>query len=769
MSLRLPPPKEHGCQRRTLEEDVYESEPETQLLRRIAQGDSAAFWKVWEAYRPYLYTLCLKQMGGIHTDAEDALSRTMIKAVDRLPAHADKIRNLKAWLARLTNNLCIDMHRESRREARGVDNIEDIAEAYCQTISTAIESPEEMVLRRETGTYLYSLIKRLPPNLYEPFVLHFFHGESYTDIAVQLDLSNDNVRKRIQQARAILREGLAKNDFTTNTCHEPEVFLQSRPIAEVEATEITPPIALRLIRVTLSPSREMTFEVPLNHQPQQHSRRETLEKYVRNYPRGWKRRWDLACILLEMGLWESALREYRYIVERKPRFIDAHLYLAQVLHLVERDDEAIAVYERALTAARNEGTRHHLAGLIAICRRQYDVSIREFQLALLAEPQHAVHRQVLGLVYLHCQNYRQALQAFAGCLKINPDDVVALTYSVGPLLSVARTREAEDRLVRAVEIDPANGPAIRRLAVLRSQRGVAANQDEVRVARQGIHRGLRLAPLSAEARESLAMFHIFRGEWSTGVALLRNFTEKHPGSPAGWANLACWLFRTGAVEAATQAVMQGNRRHPVHWEMHQVGCEIFTYTEDQKLLQPLLEELLAHWPDHWNAWVITGLALIQVFKNQEEACTAGAIAAKLQPQLPAAWFEYGRILALCNRYREALAALENGWRWLSPGAADKQAVAAALLSGESLRRLGEEDRARIWFERAAQKALTLANHSPALAYYRRGQALEALGDTVGAIQAHQAAIDHHLLYPWRREARRSLERLQSHLRSPATA
>lgn len=778
MSLRFHSPKDCAYQRRALEEDLSESELETQLLRRIAAGDSSAFWILWEAYQPYLYTLCLKQMGGIHTDAEDALSRTMIKALDRLPAHADRIRNLKAWLARLTNNLCIDMHRESQREARGVDNIEDIIDAHCEMLSL-IESPEELVLRRETGTHVYSLIKRLPPNLYEPFVLHFFHGETYTDIAVQLDLSNDNVRKRIQQARAMLREGLARNDFTptetgppsenTNRHAGPELFLPGRQLAQVESKEISPPVALRLVRVMLPPAREMSFEVTLSHPPQQHSRRETLEKYVRNYPRGWKRRWDLACILFEMGLWEGALREYRYIGERKPHLIDAHLYIGQILHLLERDDEAIAVYERALLIARKEGTKHHLAGLIAICRGRYDIAISEFQLALLVEPHHIVHQQALGLVYMRRQNYRQALQAFDGCLKINPGDIVALTYSVEPLLSVARTKEAEARLARALKLDPANGPALKSLTALRSQRGVAASSDDSKITRQWIHRGLRLAPLSAEARESLAIYHILRGDWTTGITMLRQFTKQHPGSPAGWANLARWLFRTGATDAAAQAIMQGHILHPVHWEMQLVACEIFTYTGNRRLLHSLLQELLVQWPEHWNAWVILARALIHVFKDREQACAIGSIASKLQPQLPAAWFEYGRILAQCGRHREALAVLEKGWQWLPADASDKQAVVASLLSGESLRRLGEEEHSRTWFERAVQKTLILATHSPAIACYRRGQALEALRDPVGAIQAYQASIAHHLLYPWRREAQRSLDRLQSHLRSPATA
>ncbi|HBB88620.1 MAG TPA: hypothetical protein DC047_13495 [Blastocatellia bacterium] len=777
MSSLPHPLKEYDCQRQASEENRGENEIEaSKLLQRIAEGDSSAFWKVWETYRQYLYTLCLKQMGGIHTDAEDALSRAMIKALDRLPVHADKIRNLKAWLARLTTNLCIDMHRESRREARGFDNIEEITDAHYDTLSVLIESPEELVLRRETDSYLYRLIKGLPANLFEPFVLHFFQGESYSDIAVQLDLSNDNVRKRIQQARAILREGLTRKDIrltkpearrdSANINYPPEPSLR---ISEVELTEITPPIAIRLVKVTTSAALEMSFEVSLSHRPQQHSRLETLEKYVRNYPRGWKRRWDLACLLFEMGLWDASLHEFRHILERKPRLIDAYLLMGQILHLLERKEEAIAVYERALLMAKKDATRHHLGGMIAVCRGHYETAIGEFQMALQLEPYQAVHRHNLGMVHLRAETHFRALQAFDECLKVNPRDIVALTYSYAPLLSVARKKEAERRLLCALEVDPANVAALRFLTALRSERTLVVSSQESKLTWQWIRRGLRLAPHTAEARESLAIYHIFRGEWATGIRTLRTFTEQHPHYPLGWANLARWLLHTGATEAAAQAIMQGYILQPVDRDMKQIACEVFIEMENQERLHSLLRELLAQYPEHWSVWVTAAHALIRVFKDQDQACAIAALAPRLQPQLAAAWFEHGRVLALCNRHPDALAALEKGWGWLSAKACDKQVVDASILSGKSLRNLGEEERAQWWFERAAQKALVLSNHSPAIAYYLRGQALEALRDPVGAIQAYQASLAHHVLYPWRRAAQRSLKQLQSRIRSPATA
>ena len=46
----------------------------------------------------------------------------------------------------------------------------------------------------------------LPPELREPFVLRFYEELSGEEIAAQLGLSSANVRKRLQLARAFLRQ-----------------------------------------------------------------------------------------------------------------------------------------------------------------------------------------------------------------------------------------------------------------------------------------------------------------------------------------------------------------------------------------------------------------------------------------------------------------------------------------------------------------------------------------------------------------------------------
>ncbi|NEN89190.1 MAG: RNA polymerase sigma factor [Okeania sp. SIO3H1] len=178
------------------------------LLKRISLGEQTAFWQLWLLYQDYLYGRCITWMGGDRIHAEEALSLARMKGWEKLPHYAEKITNPKAWLTRMTHNLCVDLHRKRHRGAMGVESIEEMAVAENQTLASSEYSPESAILGRELRTYICRKIEALSPRLREPFILHFYQYMSYPDIAKKLGLSVNNVYKRIQQGREILQKQL---------------------------------------------------------------------------------------------------------------------------------------------------------------------------------------------------------------------------------------------------------------------------------------------------------------------------------------------------------------------------------------------------------------------------------------------------------------------------------------------------------------------------------------------------------------------------------
>jgi len=176
------------------------------LLRSLSGGDREAFWPLWLEHRLHLYSVCLRQMRGSKADALDAVSRSMLLAFRKLPAHATKIVNLQAWLTRLTRNVCADIRREQLRLNAGGNGV-DIDEIAAEEIGAAdpSPSPEEVALSNETRIRLQRAIDSLPPLLRGVAQMRFLHEASYEAIASTLSITEPTARKRVQQARTVLR------------------------------------------------------------------------------------------------------------------------------------------------------------------------------------------------------------------------------------------------------------------------------------------------------------------------------------------------------------------------------------------------------------------------------------------------------------------------------------------------------------------------------------------------------------------------------------
>ncbi len=196
-----------------LKKDILKTETESKeqiLLQSIAEGNRHAFWQLWLPHQDYLYCRCQMWMGGNNTDAEEALSRARLKAWEKLPNYASKITNLKAWLTRMTHNLCVDIHRERQRRAKNTENMDAITVTDSEIIASNSDSPESAILRQELKIYIRRAIDALPPRLQEPMILLCYYQMSYSDIAKKLILSKNSVYKRIQQGRTILQNQLNK-------------------------------------------------------------------------------------------------------------------------------------------------------------------------------------------------------------------------------------------------------------------------------------------------------------------------------------------------------------------------------------------------------------------------------------------------------------------------------------------------------------------------------------------------------------------------------
>jgi RNA polymerase sigma factor (sigma-70 family) len=167
----------------------------------MIRSGQAEFWGMWIEERPYFRRMCTRWLGGDRDAVEDVLSRAALVAFDHVCGGAAEVRNFRAWALRVLQNMCIDVQRGwTRAVADAPGSRPDLA---------APSTPERDALRGELAGSIARATETLPLRLYEPFKLRFVDGLGYADIAQGLGITQQNARKRIQQARERLRAALA--------------------------------------------------------------------------------------------------------------------------------------------------------------------------------------------------------------------------------------------------------------------------------------------------------------------------------------------------------------------------------------------------------------------------------------------------------------------------------------------------------------------------------------------------------------------------------
>lgn len=471
-----------------------------------------------------------------------------------------------------------------------------------------------------------------------------------------------------------------------------------------------------------------------------------LSRYLQQHPQWCQKRWELAQLLYSRGRWQQAIEEYHRVLEWQPQLLEARLQLANILHQLGRESEAIEIYLSALPLSPNIATLRQVTGWIEACRRRHYIAVKKFESAASLEPNNLTHWHALGQVHLEKESPIGALQAFDQILAMNPDDVVALRDSYYPLLAVGNFLEGLRRLQQALKLAPNDFLCLKRMVDHRCHQRLVYGEEEHQTQRL-MQTALQLAPDNADAYHSLALYHLVRGEWARGIAVMQRFVRLHSDDSRGWYYYAQCLFQTGNAKEAGEAILRAYTIYHNHAEVYLALCEIFPDAGRVNHLESLIEDMLQHFPECWKVWVKAGQLLVEHFQDLERGCSISAKAPQLQPQLAEAWFRHGRVLALAGRHREALVALEQGWQRLPSQGGYLSSVPAAVWLGESYQALGDYTSSQRWWQKAAQQTSELREFNPAIADYWQGKALAALGNTTGAKQAYQKARSQHLLYP----------------------
>lgn len=163
-----------------------------------------------------------------------------------------------------------------------------------------------------------------------------------------------------------------------------------------------------------------------------------------------------ALVFEKQGNIAEALREYNYILQRDSSYRDVYVNLGSLYSRLNRLDDALEAYERALRLKADYITFFNI-GSIYYQKNDYKKAIIYLEKSKRLNSQFVLSIQVIGLCYSRLNNLKAAETNFHEVLNIWPENRVALTALAIMFYNQNRDEEAMEMLNRLVKVDSDNG------------------------------------------------------------------------------------------------------------------------------------------------------------------------------------------------------------------------------------------------------------------------------------------------------------------------
>jgi RNA polymerase sigma-70 factor (ECF subfamily) len=167
----------------------------------------AQFTEVVLAYKDRIFSQAYYFLGN-RPDAEDVTQEVLLRAWQNF----DDIRTptLRAWLMRVTHNVCIDTLRRHRSRRAVVENKDYDDEARRVPADGPDYDPERSTEQRELQCQLEEAVRCLPARLRSVLIMRELMDMRYEEISMALGIPLNSVKVYIHRGRKLLRAALGE-------------------------------------------------------------------------------------------------------------------------------------------------------------------------------------------------------------------------------------------------------------------------------------------------------------------------------------------------------------------------------------------------------------------------------------------------------------------------------------------------------------------------------------------------------------------------------
>lgn len=177
-----------------------------EIIQRVLSGEIDVYQIIVHRYNAYLYKIG-RSYGYNHADVEDLMQETYVKAYINLTAFEYRSSFL-TWITRIMLNNCYHKKKKfSWFKEQSTNSIED------KTIPmfNSNQSSSTRILNNELKNILENAILHIPESYRSVFTLRELNGMSVKETAEVLQLSESNIKVRLNRAKSMLQKEISKS------------------------------------------------------------------------------------------------------------------------------------------------------------------------------------------------------------------------------------------------------------------------------------------------------------------------------------------------------------------------------------------------------------------------------------------------------------------------------------------------------------------------------------------------------------------------------
>ncbi len=185
---------------------TFEQYTDQEIILKINEGEIKLFEVLIRRYDPFLYKIGRSYKYN-HADTEDLMQDTYINAYCGLEKFEFRSA-FKTWLTRIMINQCYQKRNKGsfKNEIIGTDIQNDQSTIMFQHSN----NNEKIAVNKELGHVLENAIHEIPENYRIVFTLRELSGLSVAETADALEISESNVKVRLNRAKGMLQKEIKK-------------------------------------------------------------------------------------------------------------------------------------------------------------------------------------------------------------------------------------------------------------------------------------------------------------------------------------------------------------------------------------------------------------------------------------------------------------------------------------------------------------------------------------------------------------------------------